>query len=61
MLLSGQVAHRTNSSKLFWNRLFQKKKRDRVMGAGGGGEDTPFLKKVLELFGFFFVPSGNFK
>ena len=31
------------------------------MGAGGGGEDTPFLKKVLELFGFFFVPSGNFK
>ena len=27
MLLSGQVPYRTNSSQLFWNGLFQKKKQ----------------------------------
>ena len=29
ILLSGQVPHRTNSSQLFWNGLFQKKEPNR--------------------------------
>ena len=53
MLLSGLVLHRTNSSQLFWNRLFQKKKKT----MGGGVEDILFsFEKTLDLFWFFSVP-----
>ena len=51
MLLSGQVPHRTNSSQLFWNGLFQKKEPNRE-----GGWWHTFLKKPLELFWLFSVP-----
>ena len=42
MLLSGQVPYRTNSSQLFWNGLFQKKKQE--------GSGHTFLKKNLDFF-----------
>ena len=49
MLLSGQVPHRTNSSQLFWNGLFQEKKNR-------GAEDVRFRKKPWNFFLFLSVP-----
>ena len=51
MLLSGQVLHRTNSSQLFWNGLFQKKKT--------GGLRTYFLEKNPRIFFVFLCTPGN--
>ena len=45
MLLSGQVPHRTNSSQLFWNGLFQEKKT--------GGLKTYVLEKNPGIFFLF--------
>ena len=65
MLLSGQVPHRTNSSQLFWNRLFQKKKPSRVcvcvLGQGGGGLGRTFFEKNPGIVLVFSVPPGNFR
>ena len=45
MLLSGQVPYRTNSSQLFWNVLFQKKKQ--------GGLRTYLFEKNPGIFLLF--------
>ena len=48
MLLSGQVPYRTNSSQLFWNGLFKKKKTR--------GFRTYFFEKKPRFFFIFSVP-----
>ena len=56
MLLSGQVPHRTNSSQLFWNGLFQKKNSTGERGV----QNIPFWKKPWSVLVFLCTP-GSFK
>ena len=60
MLLYGQVPHRTNSSQLFWNGQFQKKKTNRVR-RGGESEDILFFEKTPRIVLVFLCTSWKFQ
>ena len=60
MLLYGQVTHRTNSSQLFWNGQFQKKKTNRVR-RGGESEDILFFEKTPRIVLVFLCTSWKFQ
>ena len=58
ILISGQVPHRSNSSQLFWNGLFQKKSKQGG-GVWVGGFRTYFLEKKPWGFLVFLCTTRN--